>query len=286
VSKLAMRASDASRRELDVLCGPSTLAWCLDAFESFHRRVMIVDGSFLEGVLEKDGEVMFEGAQGVLLDQDFGFQPHTTWTDITFTNARDLLGAFAGPVMRLGILRAYSTRHGAGPFVTEDPAMHVLSSHDHNGWGEWQGSFRSGALDLVATRYALDVIGGVDGLVVTNLDRLALAPDPLRVAVAYEGASDRTFFDARDRIRVRRPFDLPHQEALTRAVLAAKPMYERVSRVAYAAEVASRLGVPLFATSSGPRASDKTLSRRPQPVESNDPNRAKSRALDAFKSTG
>jgi adenylosuccinate synthase len=256
---LRLPPSDAARRELAVLEGPSTLLFCLDAYESFHRRVRVVGRDFLDRALRDDGSaILFEGAQGVLLDQEFGFQPHTTWTDITFGNARDLLAGFTGSVTRLGVLRAYQTRHGAGPFVTEDPRWSALSTHDHNGWGAWQGSFRSGPLDLVATRYALDVLGGVDGLVLTNLDRLACAPDPLRVAVAYEGATDRAFFDGRDRIRVKRPFDLAHQEALTRALAGVSPVYARVAREGYAEAVAEHLGVPLRATSHGPRAADKT----------------------------
>ncbi|HEY8076755.1 MAG TPA: adenylosuccinate synthetase, partial [Labilithrix sp.] len=251
--------SEAARRELAVLESGGAMLWCLDAYEAFHRRVRVVGRDFLERELHEEGAILFEGAQGVLLDQDFGFQPHTTWTDITFGNARELLGAFDGRVTRLGILRAYQTRHGAGPFVTEDASLAGLSSHDHNGWGEWQGSFRSGWLDLVATRYALDVIGGVDALVVTNLDRIALGPNPMRVATAYDGASDATFFDAPDRIRVKRPFDLAHQEALTRALATVAPRYETFPRAAYADRVAERLAVPLFASSSGPRARDKML---------------------------
>jgi adenylosuccinate synthase len=255
---LRLPPSDAARRELAVLEGPSTLLWCLDAYESFHRRVRVVGREFLDRALRgDDGAILFEGAQGVLLDQDFGFQPHTTWTDITFGNARDLLAGFTGEITRLGVLRAYQTRHGAGPFVTEDPSWSALSAHDHNGWGAWQGSFRSGPLDLVATRYALDVIGGVDGLVLTNLDRLACAPGLLRAAVAYEGATDRAFFDGRGRIRVKRPLDLAHQEALTRALAGVSPVYARIGSEAYAETVAEQLGVPLRATSHGPRAADK-----------------------------
>ncbi len=246
--------SDAARREIAVLESGGAMLWCLDAYEAFHRRVRVVGRDFLARELREDGAILFEGAQGVLLDQDFGFQPHTTWTDITFGNARDLLAAYDGPVTRLGVLRAYQTRHGAGPFVTEDASLARLSSHDHNGWGEWQGSFRSGWLDLVATRYALDVLGAVDGLVVTNLDRLL---DAMRVAIAYDGATDTTFFDAPDRIRVKRPFDLAHQEALTRALANVSPRCERIARTGYAEAIAERLQIPLIATSHGSRARDK-----------------------------
>ena len=65
------------------------------------------------------GPCVFEGAQGVLLDEWHGFHPYTTWSTTTFANAEALLGRRAG-ACRLGVLRTYTTRHGAGPLVTED----------------------------------------------------------------------------------------------------------------------------------------------------------------------
>jgi adenylosuccinate synthase len=261
----SLPASGAALRERTVLEDDRTIDACLEAYADFARRVRIVGPEHLAGAL---GHVVFEGAQGVLLDQDFGFQPHTTWTDITFGNARELLASVdhRGEVTRLGVLRAYATRHGAGPFVSEDASLAPLSAHDHNGWGEWQRGFRSGALDLVATRYALDVIGGVDRLAVTNLDRLALVPSDVPVTVAYEGGFDPSLFTGAgqriDGIRVRRPFDLAHQERLTRALLGARPVNVALPRRSYAAMLAARLGVPLAVTSHGPRAEDKVAPAR------------------------
>lgn len=267
--------SDAQLRELAIVEDTSVVERCLTHHDALLRSVAIVDGTFLAGALRRSGQVLFEGAQGVLLDQDFGFQPHTTWTNITFDNACALLAdaGFTGPVTKIGILRAYTTRHGAGPFVTEDARWDVVSSHDHNRSGEWQGSFRSGALDLVATRYALDVLGphGVDALVMTNLDRLAFAPamgarDTVPVCTAYEGgAGSNAFFDTSkgngggriDRIRVQRPFSLDHQSRLTDALAGVGPAYESVPRRGYAEAIASRLGVRLAAVSTGPTAADK-----------------------------
>ncbi len=155
-------ATPAVGRELALIEDERSVALCLERFAAFRRGVHVVDVSLLGEALRGDAHVVFEGAQGVLLDQDYGFQPHTTWTDITFANARELLAraGFAGPVERLGVLRGYMTRHGAGPFVTGDPAMARLSAHDHNATGEWQGGLRSGALDLVAVAYAVEVLGG------------------------------------------------------------------------------------------------------------------------------
>jgi adenylosuccinate synthase len=267
----------AAARELSVIEDPSTVARCLDAYRAFASQpdgASIVPGDWLAAALarasERRAQILFEGAQGVLLDQDFGFQPHTTWTDITFANATELLGGagFDGEITRVGVLRAYATRHGAGPFVTEDPALDRLSAHDHNAAGAWQGRFRSGAADLVAARYALDVLGGADALVVTNVDRLlACEGAGVPVAVAYEGPADGVFFEGArrriERIRVRRPAELGHQAALARALLDVRPVLERVDvgaprgLVAYAEHLAARLGLPLAALSFGPTAADK-----------------------------
>ena len=248
---------DSVERELSLLVDPGSVDLALERYRVFVRAAQIVGPELLARALARPGHVVFEGAQGVLLDQDLGFHPYTTWTDITWRNAEDLLLGFAGKVLRLGVLRAYTTRHGAGPMVTAMPSWTALSSHDHNQWGEWQGSFRSGPLDLVATRYALRVLGRVDGLLVSNLDRLALVGDRIPVCDAYDGADDRAIWDARGEPRVVLPADLSHQERLSRALAEVTPRLSSIDRATYAEEVAARLCVPLVATSSGPRAQDK-----------------------------
>jgi adenylosuccinate synthase len=80
---------------------------------------------------------------------------------------------------RVGVLRTYFTRHGPGPFVTEDASLlpHLPEPHnDAEVAGGWQGAFRVGPFDAVAARYALKVCGGVDFLAVTHLDRLPSLP--------------------------------------------------------------------------------------------------------------
>jgi adenylosuccinate synthase len=245
-------------RELALLADPAAVDFTLERFASFAAQATLVGPELLARTLREDGHVVFEGAQGVLLDQDMGFQPYTTWTDITFRNAAELLTGFSGPVTRLGVLRAYATRHGAGPMVTAMPSWDRLSSHDHNQWGEWQGSFRSGPLDLVATRYALQVLGGVDGLLLSNLDRLAIVGDAIPVCHRYD-VSPGPLWDADGGIRVVRPCDLTHQEELTRSLANLRPLFKVVPRGDYADEVAAALGVSLVATSTGPEAAHKRL---------------------------
>lgn len=113
---------------------------------------------------------IFEGAQGVLLDQTYGFNPHTTWSDCTFNNAEMLLASinFTGLKERIGITRTYATRHGNGPLPSEDSSLVIPELHndDH----PWMGKFRLGHFDIGLHKYAIDCCGGVDSLAVTHAD--------------------------------------------------------------------------------------------------------------------
>ncbi|MFB9323038.1 adenylosuccinate synthetase, partial [Cryptosporangium minutisporangium] len=182
-------------------------------FTAFGDVVRIVDSRHLDGLL-RAGPCVFEGAQGVLLDEWFGWHPHTTWSTTTFSNAQALLGS--APARRLGVVRTYTTRHGAGPFVTADPALDALPE-PHNGAGEWQGTFRRGHFDAVAHRYAVEVCGGVDALAVTHLDAPALVPS-LGLCTSYDTGAGRT-----SRIPIGRRGDLPGQERLTTILRATTP---------------------------------------------------------------
>lgn len=142
----------------------------------------------IEEDLECGAPVLFEGAHGVLLDATRGFIPHVTATDTTFVPAESLAARIAPgrPLFRLGITRAYATRHGAGPFVTEDPGLTEALPEPHNVPNPWQGAMRAGPLDLVALRYALSVAAtGPVALAVTHLDRLS-SLGKVRVATGYE----------------------------------------------------------------------------------------------------
>lgn len=120
-----------------------------------------------------DGNIILEGAQGVLLDYQFGFLPHVTKTDTTFNSALPYLRTAAldsSTIFKVGILRAYASRHGAGPLVTEDSSLNGKYPEMHNATHPWQGSFRVGHLDLVALRYSMQVSGRPDFLALTQLD--------------------------------------------------------------------------------------------------------------------
>ena len=116
---------------------------------------------------------VFEGAQGVLLDEYRGFHPHTTWNTVTLHHAWELVEATGvTEVAVLGITRTYLTRHGAGPLPTYNADLTERLRDPGNPANAWQGSLRCGWLDLPLLRYAAACVGPLDGLVVNHLDQV------------------------------------------------------------------------------------------------------------------
>lgn len=110
-------------------------------------------------------EVVFEGSQGILLDERYGWFPHVTYGDMTASNA---LGIADGRSTRiLGITRCYQTRHGAGPMPTEGT---YSADEPDNGTSEWAGAFRTGLLDMPTLARAADIVSPA-GIAVSCLDR-------------------------------------------------------------------------------------------------------------------
>jgi adenylosuccinate synthase len=171
----AMPVGAAAKAEWDSFSDDRMTQVLASAYQEWARLVCVVDGEYLEALERQHELLVFEGAQGVLLDEWHGFHPYTTWSTTTHDNALTLLDEidFQAEVTRLGVMRAYTTRHGAGPMVTEAASLTAQLPDTHNSTGRWQGGFRVGYLDLVAHRYALNACNGADGLVVTGLDRLA-----------------------------------------------------------------------------------------------------------------
>jgi hypothetical protein len=173
------------------------------------------------------GEVtIFEGAQGVLLDRDHGFFPHVTPSRTTFANADALLAEASrvDSIARIGVLRAYATRHGEGPFVSEDAALTAATPDLHNGADGFQGAFRVGWLDVVAARYALRVVGGVDWLAITNLDRLA-GLSRVRVCTAYTIEGERDILHDLPRESDAAAVSPEARAALTARISRCRPVY-------------------------------------------------------------
>ena len=145
-------------------------------------------------MLDADGHVIFEGAQGTLLDIDHGTYPFVTSSNPVAGSA--CTGAGVGPkdIDEIwGIAKAYATRVGAGPFPTElDDELGATMREAGGEYGTTTGRPRRvGWIDLVALRYAAR-INSLTALAVTKLDVLS-GLGPLRVCTRYRGADEATF---------------------------------------------------------------------------------------------
>ena len=189
---------------------------------------------------------------GVLLDGRVGFHPHTSWTDTTGAAELAFLARYAPgvPLRRVGVLRAFPTRHGPGPFPTE---AELPAWAEHNTAGPWQGGVRRGWFDAVLGRYALAAVGGVDALVLTWLD--AVGPTAWRACDAYTTAEGRLH-------DLPAPGDLAAQAALGALLAAARPVLDapRSDPAAVVDAVGQLLGRPVTHTAAGPTAT--TFRRR------------------------
>lgn len=111
------------------------------------------------------GVAVFEGSQGMLLDERYGWFPHVTYGDMTPKAALDIIGD--APHKVIGVTRSYQTRHGAGPFPSE---CTYEASETDNGYHEWAGSFRTGLLDM-PTLFRTSMEAGVDEVAISHMDR-------------------------------------------------------------------------------------------------------------------
>jgi len=151
---------------------------------------LVADTSLmLDTALRKGEKVLFEGAQGTMLDIDMGTYPYVTSSNASalgLCNGTGVSPKLIGQAEVYGVSKAYVTRVGAGPFPTElnDGTGQKLRDEGHE-YGTTTGRpRRCGWLDLVALRFAARV-NGMDGLIITKLDVLDHF-DEIKVAVAYE----------------------------------------------------------------------------------------------------
>ncbi|MBS2013413.1 MAG: adenylosuccinate synthase [Deltaproteobacteria bacterium] len=237
------------------------------AIEPTRERIaaMLVDTQFLtERALREGKKVVLEGAQGTLLDVDHGTYPFVTSSTPTAGGA--CVGAGVGPTRIdevVGLVKAYTTRVGGGPFPTElfdDVGERIRKVGAE--FGSVTGRpRRTGWLDLPALRYAVRV-NGLDALAITKLDVLT-GLDEVKVCVAYDTPHGRTE-------------DLPMDE-----LDHAKPVYESfpgwkedlagarkmsdlpASARAYLERVEKEAGCPFILVSVGSRRDETIVLRDP-----------------------
>jgi len=162
----------------------------IEQYQIYAERLRphVIDASLvIDRAIKERRNILFEGAQGTLLDLDHGTYPYVTSSNPVSGGA--CIGAGVGPTVIdriIGVSKAYTTRVGEGPFPTE------LSDHVGDLLGDRGAEFgittgrkrRCGWFDGVIGRYAVR-INGLDCLAVTKLDVLDELPE-IQVCIAYE----------------------------------------------------------------------------------------------------
>lgn len=142
--------------------------------EDIFQHLLRPEKDILQLIKNYRDNIVFEGSQGVLLDQVHGFHPNTTWSATTNMRALDVLeqvGISKEETHTHGILRTYLTRHGDGAFPSELPEnLWDSFPEEHNKTGRWQGAFRIGMFDFPLMDYAIKANDGVDSIALTHCD--------------------------------------------------------------------------------------------------------------------
>lgn len=239
-------------REYAVFEHEAILEQWLTTMERFRHLNLVVEDARLADWLAETENVIFEGAQGVLLDAEAGFHPYTTWSRCTTHNAESLLREFApaAQVIRLGILRAYAVRHGPGPLPTETEVLTPLI-REHNQANEWQGRVRYGWFDAMLGRYALAVNGGVDALALTHMDILPRLP-------AWTYCAEYADFP---RFPLPPPASLDERAAFTQRLFDIRPCLQTCPprEATVLATIQTLLQRPVGLISRGPRAEEVAI---------------------------
>ncbi len=168
----------------------------LTAYASYGDRLREYIGPThveLNDALQAGKQVLLEGAQGTMLDVDYGTYPYTTSSNTVAGGA--CTGAGIGPQhisKIIGIMKAYTTRVGGGPFPTEltDSAGMHLQEKGHEFGTTTNRPRRCGWLDLVVVRHSC-LLSGVNSLAVTKLDVLSGLPE-VKVCTVYQLHGEET----------------------------------------------------------------------------------------------
>jgi adenylosuccinate synthase len=166
----------------------------LKQYREYAQRIKphVADtSSVLHNAIKNGKRILFEGAQGTLLDIDFGTYPFVTSSNTTVGGVCTGLGIGPKAIDEvMGIVKAYTTRVGEGPFPTE--LSNTLGEHLRQKGAEFGATTgrprRCGWLDMVVLKYAAR-INGLTSIALTKLDVLD-EMDTIKVCVAYKHKSD------------------------------------------------------------------------------------------------
>jgi adenylosuccinate synthase len=230
-------------------------------------RPLVADIPALLHKLREQGEkIMFEGAQGALLDVDHGTYPYVTSSTTTAGGAAAGSGVGPGDLEYiLGIVKAYTTRVGGGPFPTElEDANGVHMGEKGHEFGATTGrKRRCGWLDMVTLKRSFK-INSVTGLSITKLDVLD-GLDTLKIAVAYrfKGQQVDTLPLGAENLEACEPvyIEMPGWQSSTFGVKS----YDNLPPAAidYLKKIEELSGVPVDIISTGPDRDETIVLRHP-----------------------
>ena len=157
-----------------------------ESLEKLKKLTFIDSEEYLNQAIKSEKTILAEGAQGSLLDIDFGTYPFVTSSNTTAAGACTGLGVAPGKIKEVyGIFKAYTTRVGSGPFPTElfDDVGAEMAKVGHEFGAVTGRARRCGWLDLVALKYTCEV-NGVTQLMMMKSDVLS-GFDHLKVCTSY-----------------------------------------------------------------------------------------------------
>ncbi len=237
----------------------------LSQMERLRPMVADVVGD-IHGLRRAGADILFEGAQGALLDIDHGTYPFVTSSNTTAGGAAT--GSGIGPRhldYLLGIVKAYTTRVGAGPFPTElfDAAGDHLSAKGHEFGATTGRKRRCGWLDMVTLRRSFD-INSISGICITKLDVLD-GLEILRICTAYElDGRELTAppLSADDLAHCSPKFlEMPGWAESTVGATSVAQLPENARR--YLAKIEELSGLPIDIISTGPDRNQTIVKRHP-----------------------
>jgi adenylosuccinate synthase len=220
----------------------------------------------LHALRDEGKSIMFEGAQGALLDIDHGTYPYVTSSTTTAGGAAS--GSGVGPCdldYVLGIVKAYTTRVGAGPFPTElfDEDGQYLGEKGHEFGATTGRQRRCGWLDIVALKRSLR-INSVTGMCITKLDVLD-GMDRVKICVAYKlnGKEITTPPVGADLFEKCEPvfIEMPGWKASTVGVKSVEQLPQAARD--YLVKVEQLCGVPIDIISTGADREETIIKRHP-----------------------
>jgi adenylosuccinate synthase len=230
-------------------------------------RPMVADvAGLLQAARARGDSLLFEGAQGALLDIDHGTYPYVTSSNCLAGAAAP--GAGVGPEFLdyvLGIVKAYTTRVGTGPFPTElTDAIGAGLAKRGNEFGSVTGRpRRCGWLDMAALRRSLQ-LNGVNGLCITKLDVLD-GIEEIRIGTGYrvDGAPLALLPSGADEVAACVPVyeTLPGWAETTVGVRSFDRLPENAR--AYLERIEALAGVPIAMVSTGPDRDETILRHHP-----------------------